>query len=167
MVFSVKKRYLCRMKHKVFYAGLLLLAAFSCTRSKEKQLIQKWNVYHVEFIKTDTGKMGSDPVAAGFEDAMREVMGSMLTNTLYDLHEDGVAQITYNGKTSNATWELKNAGKELIIVNTSAMKKTSKEEYNPKPSIIEHLDDTSMVLMMKSDQSSYQIRLRLSVVKPH
>ncbi len=167
MDFSAKKRYLRRMKQKGFYAVLLLLAALACTRSKEKQLTQKWNVYHVEFIKTDTTKMGSDPVAAGFEDAMREVMGSMLTNTQYDLQDDGAAQITYNGKTSNATWELKNGGKELIIVNTSAMKKTSKEDYTPKPSIIEHIDDTSMVLMMKSDQSSYQIRLRLSAMKPH
>ncbi len=167
MVFSMKKRYLYGMKHKKFYTGLLLLAALSCTSSIEKQLTQKWNVYHVEFIKTDSAKMGSDPVTVGFEDAMREVMGSMLINTQYDLHENGVAQITYNGKTSNATWKLKNAAKELIIVNTSAMKKTSKEDYTPKPSIIEHVDDTSMVLLMKSDQSSYQIRLRLSAVKPH
>jgi hypothetical protein len=39
------------------------------------------------------------------------------------------------------------------------------KKQQPKPAIIERLDDTSMVLMMKADQSSYNVRLLMKEVK--
>src|ERR1043165_7336958 len=149
------------MPKKVIW--LLLSAALlvtACHKSEKDKLCKTWKVTKVDFEKADKNTEGEDSLTAGGEDLMKEVMESMFSSVTYELHPDDSCYIYYNSTLTKGHWQWQNGGKELLIVNYTAAEKDKNNK--PTPFIIEHLDDTSMGLTMKSDQSSYHIRLRLS-----
>jgi hypothetical protein len=87
-------------------------------------------------------------------------MSNMLSNTEYTFNEDGSYDVLYGTNKNKGTWKLEDSGNTLIMTKPDKDKK-----QQPKPAIIERLDDTSMVLMMKADQSSYNVRLLMKEVK--
>lgn len=148
------------MKTGKYTIGLLLLCCISaCGPSRKEQLCHDWKVYRVDFENVNKDTVGKDPLQDGMEEAFKQIMSNMISNTVYHFHEDGSYVVRDEKNERKGEWKLAEGGKELLMKANSG---NANEES--KPALIEHLDDSSMVLLMRSDQSSYDIRLRLSLV---
>jgi hypothetical protein len=144
---------------RVIGAGLLLgMLMYSCDNSREKQLSKTWQVRDVEFEKTDTSSVGHDALLEGGEVLQRQMMENMLGRPTYVLNRDGSCEVSNKGRTNKGRWKLQAGGKELLIVNEGI---SAKEKDHIKPAFIEQLDDTSLTLLLNSEQSSYKVRFRL------
>jgi hypothetical protein len=152
--------YLHIMKQHYILFVLMSVILFACGKKQEEKLCKKWIVYKVDFENIDKDTVGQDPLQTGMEDVFKELMSNMLSNTEYTFNEDGSYDVLYGTNKNKGTWKLEDSGNTLIMTKPDKDKK-----QQPKPAIIERLDDTSMVLMMKADQSSYNVRLLMKEVK--
>jgi hypothetical protein len=147
-----------KLVHLVYV--LFALTIMSCSSKQEDKLCKRWVVYKVDFENINKDTVGQDPLQTGMEDVFKELMSNMLSNTEYTFNEDGTYNVVYGTNTNTGSWKLEDGGQTLIMTKPD---KDNKQQ--PKPASIERLDDTSMVLMMAADQSSYNVRLLMREVK--
>lgn len=148
------------MKQQYFLILFMSVFLFACSKKQEDKLCKHWIVYKVDFESINQDTVGQDPLQTGMEDVFKELMSNMLSNTEYTFNQDGSYQVVYGTNTNNGTWKLEDGGQTLIMT-----KPDKDQKQQPKPATVERLDDTSMVLMMAADQSSYNVRLLMREVK--
>ena len=146
---------------RIVFPVLLIAALASCNKSQKEKLCREWNVYKVDFENIKKDSTGQDELQSGIEDIFKQVMSDKLVNTHYTFAEDGSYRVTYNERVVTGEWKLENQGNTLILHNTGEAEK--KEQ--PKPCLIEQLDDSLMVLHPQADQSTYEVRLLMRAVQ--
>jgi hypothetical protein len=131
--------------------GLLLLFLLSCSSKKEKMLCRRWQVTDVLFIHDTHKRVETDIKNDSAQLVSQTILRDILMKNIYEFHDDGT-YITGNAAANSAgKWKLEGNAIRFILDN----EKEQKEKIIP----YEKLDQDSLILLMKNDQTSFQLKL--------
>lgn len=137
------------MKQLALIAFVLLITA--CTSEQEKMLCKRWQVSDVVFLNEKEATVQSDTMQGNMQRVTTTILKDILMKNIYEFHEDGTYRTGNAAATATGRWEL--TGKAIKFISDSDKEK--KEKVIP----YEKLENDSLILLMKNDQTSFQMKL--------
>lgn len=144
---------------KFFYltlAGALFLLA-SCNNAKEKMLCKRWHVSDVVFINEKEATLQSDTMQGNLQQRTEIILKDVMMKNIYEFKEDGTYLTGNAAANAEGKWELSGTNIKFI----SGEGKDQKEKVVP----IEKLQDDSLVILLKQDQTTMQMKLILTPIQ--
>lgn len=144
---------------KFFYltlVGALFLLA-SCNNAKEKMLCKRWQVSDVVFINEKEATVQSDTMQGDLQQRTEIILKDVMMKNIYEFKDDGTYLTGNAAANAEGKWEL--VGNNIRFI--SAIGKEQKEKVIP----FEKLEDDSLVLLLRQDQTTIQMKLILTPIK--
>ena len=136
--------------------NLLLISAslflfICCGNKQEKMLCKRWQVYHVIFLNEKESLVQSDTMQGNMQKVTENILRDILMKNIYEFHEDGTYKTGNAAASATGKWEL--GGKTInFILDSDKERKEKKIPY-------EKLENDTLILLMKNDQTSFQMKL--------
>lgn len=147
----------CRFN--IIYTLLAIALMVSCGNKREEQLCKTWQVADVVFLNEAQTMVQSDTMQGNMQEVTKEMLSNVLRKNIYEFREDGT-YLTGNAVASaEGKWELE--GKSIRFITEKEGKRTDK--MIP----IDKLQEDTLILLLENDQSSMQMKLVLTPVKPY
>ena len=137
---------------KTFLPFVIIISIlFSCNSKKEKMLCKRWQVVNVIFIhgKDDTKK--TDIKNDSTQVVEQNILRDILMRNIYEFHNDGTYMTGNLAASSGGKWKLDGNAIRFIL--------DSDKERKEKEIPYEKLENDSLILLMKNDQTSFQMKL--------
>jgi hypothetical protein len=131
--------------------SMLLMALMGCSNEREKMLCRRWQVSNVIFLNEKEATRQSDTMQGNMQQVTENILRDILMKNIYEFHDDGTYMTGNSASTSTGKWELH--GKSIRFISDSDKEK--KEKNIP----FEKLEQDSLILLMKNDQTSFQMKL--------
>jgi lipopolysaccharide export LptBFGC system permease protein LptF len=132
----------------------ILLVIASCTSEKERNLCKRWEVKNVIFMNEKTALVQSDTMQGDMQKVTREILRNILMKNIYEFNEDGTYKTGNAAAVSSGRWDLDG--------NTIVFKPESGKDEKEKKVPFEKLTSDSFILVMKNDQTSFELKLVLT-----
>lgn len=136
---------------------IVLVVCLSCNRERTQLLCKRWQVSDVLFLNEQEALVQSDTMQGNLQERTQLLLHDVMMKNLYEFKKDG-SYITGNvSGNSEGEWEW--SGKNIRFISTDAEGK--KEKLVP----VELLTKDSLVVMLKQDQTTLQMKLILTPTK--
>ena len=145
---------------KFFYLTLVgsLFLLVSCNNAKEKMLCKRWQVSDVVFINEKEATVQSDTMQGDMQHRTEIILKDVMMKNIYEFKDDGTYLTGNAAANAEGKWELKGGNINFI----SGEGKDQKEKVVP----IEKLQDDTLIVLLKQDQTTIQLKLILTPIKP-
>lgn len=135
----------------LFIFGMLSWVVMACNGKKEKMLCKRWQMYDVVFLNEKEATVQSDTMQGNMQKVTETILKDILMKNIYEFHEDGTYKTGNAAATSTGKWEFSGDAIKFIADND----KEEKEKIIP----FEKLENDSLIMLMKNDQTSFQMKL--------
>ncbi|AMS27848.1 hypothetical protein AEM51_13285 [Bacteroidetes bacterium UKL13-3] len=144
---------------KFFYSTLVvsLFLLTSCNNAKEKMLCKRWQVSDVLFINEKEAIVQSDTMQGNLQQRTEIILKDVMMKNIYEFRSDGTYLTGNAAANAEGKWEL--SGNNIKFISDNGKEK--KEKIVP----IEKLQDDSLVLLLKQDQTTIQLKLILTPIQ--
>lgn len=144
---------------KFFYSTLLLsvFVLTSCNNAKEQMLCKRWQVSDVVFINEKEATVQSDTMQGNLQKRTEVILKDVMMKNIYEFREDGTYLTGNAAANAEGKWEF--AGNNIRFISDDGKEK--KEKIVP----IEKLQDDSLVVLLKQDQTTIQLKLILTPIQ--
>jgi hypothetical protein len=144
---------------KFFYSTLVvsLFLLTSCNNAKEKILCKRWQVSDVLFINEKEAIVQSDTMQGNLQQRTEIILKDVMMKNIYEFRSDGTYLTGNAAANAEGKWEL--SGNNIKFISDNGKEK--KEKIVP----IEKLQDDSLVLLLKQDQTTIQLKLILTPIQ--
>lgn len=145
---------------KFFYSTLLLsvFVIVSCNNAKEQMLCKRWQVSDVVFINEKEATVQSDTMQGNLQQRTEIILKDVMMKNIYEFKDDGTYLTGNAAANAEGKWEL--TGNNIRFISDDGKEK--KEKIVP----IEKLKDDSLVVLLKQDQTTIQLKLILTPIHP-
>jgi hypothetical protein len=126
----------------------------SCSNEQEKMLCKAWQVSDVVFVNESQSLVQSDTLQGNMQEVTKTLITDVLKKNIHVFNDDGTYLTGNAVAKTEGKWELE--GKSIRFITEKEGKKTDK--IIP----IEKLLKDTLILLMKNDQSSMQMKLILT-----
>lgn len=137
----------------LFLIGTLLILLASCSNKDKKILCKRWQVYDVVFVNEKEATVQSDTMQGNMHKVTETILKDILMKNIYEFNADGTYRTGNAAASATGKWEL--SGKSIRFILDSDKEKKEKEIPYEK------LENDSLILLMKNDQTSFQMKLIL------
>lgn len=120
-------------------------------------LCKRWQIIDVQFIHGKNDKHESDIKNDSIRQVGQQILRNILMKNIYEFHSDGTYMTGNQAASSSGKWELEGDNINFIL-DDDKERKQKKIPY-------EKLENDSLILFMKNDQTSFQMKL-VMVPKP-
>lgn len=134
----------------------LVLVLMACNSKREQQLCKRWQVVDVQFLNAQESIVQSDTMQGNLQQRTQMILRDVMMKNVYEFKHDGT-YITGNAS-GNAEGEWEMSGQNIRFISTSTEGK--KEKIVP----VEKLDDDSLIVLLKQDQTTVQLKLILTPI---
>lgn len=144
---------------KFFYSTLMisLVLLASCNNAKEKMLCKRWQVSDVLFINEKEATVQSDTMQGNLQHRTEIILKDVMMKNIYEFRDDGTYLTGNAAANAEGKWEL--SGNNIKFISDNGEEK--KEKIVP----VEKLQDDSLVLLLKQDQTTIQLKLILTPIQ--
>ncbi|MES2779997.1 MAG: lipocalin family protein [Bacteroidota bacterium] len=145
---------------KFFYltlVGSLFLLA-SCNNAKERMLCKRWQVSDVVFINEKEATVQSDTMQGNLQQRTEIILKDVMMKNIYEFKDDGTYLTGNAAANAEGKWQL--VGDNIKFISDKGNEQ--KEKIVP----VEKLQDDTLVLLLKQDQTTIQMKLILTPIKP-
>jgi hypothetical protein len=144
---------------KFFYSTLVvsLFLLTSCNNAKEKMLCKRWQVSDVLFINEKEAIVQSDTMQGNLQQRTEIILKDVMMKNIYEFRSDGTYLTGNAAANAEGKWEL--SGNNIKFISDNGKEK--KEKIVP----IEKLQDDSLVVLLKQDQTTIQLKLILTPIQ--
>jgi len=125
----------------------------SCSSKERKMLCKRWQVYDVVFMNEKEATLQSDTMQGNIHKVTENILKDILMKNIYEFNADGTYKTGNAAASSTGKWELK--GKSILF--TLDTDKEKKEKEIP----FDKLENDTLIMLMKNDQTSFQMKLVL------
>jgi hypothetical protein len=139
------------MKQIFFIVFAVTVVFTSCQSKKEKMLCRRWQMSDVVFLNEKEALVQSDTMQGNMQQVTESILKDILMKNIYEFNADGTYKTGNAAAASSGKWELLNNS----IMFISDDDKEKKEKIVP----YEKLEEDSLILVMKNDQSSFKMKL--------
>lgn len=136
----------------VFLLALTGLAA--CNSKKEKMLCKRWQVSDVQFINESEAIVQSDTMQGDIQAQTEVVLRDVMMKNIYEFKDDGTYMTGNAAASAGGEWAL--SGNNIRFIS----KDTEGEKTKTVP--IEKLQDDTLIVVLKQDQTTLQMKLILT-----
>jgi len=138
------------MKNILILSSMVLLL-LSCDNKREKALCKRWQMYDVIFINEKEATFQSDTMQGNMQKVTQTILKDILMKNIYEFHDDGTYKTGNAAATATGKWAF--SGNAIKFIADSDKEK--KEKNIP----YEKLEQDTLILLMKNDQTSFQMKL--------
>jgi len=136
-----------------FIISFSFLLLFSCNSKEKKMLCKSWQIADVQFVHSKDDKQQIDITNDSIQHVSQQILRDILMKNIYEFHADGTYMTGNAAASSSGKWALEGNSIKFILDND----KEKKEKKIP----YEKLENDSLILLMKNDQTSFQMKLVL------
>jgi hypothetical protein len=129
----------------------------SCNNAKEKMLCKRWQVSDVVFINEKEATVQSDTMQGNLQQRTEVILKDVMMKNIYEFKEDGTYLTGNAAANAEGKWEL--TGNNIKFVSGAG--KEQKEKVVP----VEKLQDDSLVILLKQDQTTMQMKVILTPIQ--
>jgi hypothetical protein len=140
-----------KMKRIVYIIISTVLFLTACQSKKEKILCKRWQMSNVVFLNEKEAMVQSDTMQGNMQQVTESILKDILMKNIYEFNSDGTYKTGNAAATATGKWELVNDAIRFI----SDTDKEKKDKIIP----LEKLEDDSLILIMRNDQSSFKMKL--------
>lgn len=140
----------------VTLAGILLILG-ACNNAKEKMLCKRWQVSDVIFINEKETAVQSDTMQGNLQQRTEIILRDVMMKNIYEFKDDGTYLTGNAAANAEGEWEL--AGNNIRFISQKG------DEQKEKIVPVEKLQDDSLVLLLKQDQTTLQMKLILTPIR--
>jgi hypothetical protein len=133
---------------------LALIGFAACNGKREKMLCKRWQVSDVLFINESEAIVQSDTMQGNMQVQTELMLRDVMMKNIYEFKEDGT-YMTGNAAAS-ATGEWAFSGNNIRFISENS--EGQKEKIVP----IEKLQDDTLIVVLKQDQTTIQMKLILT-----
>jgi hypothetical protein len=146
------------MKFSFSYITLLcLLILAGCSNKKEQMLCKRWQVSDVIFINEKESIVQSDTMQGDLQKRTEIILRDVMMKNIYEFKDDGTYLTGNAAANSEGKWEL--SGNNIRFISDKG--KEQKEKIVP----IEKLQEDSLILLLKQDQTTLDMKIILTPIK--
>jgi hypothetical protein len=146
------------MTNKWYFTLVLLglLGLASCNSKREKMLCKRWQVSNVLFINETEAIVQSDTMQGNMQQRTELMLKDVMMKNIYEFKEDGTYMTGNAAASSGGEWAF-SANNIRFMMDT---KEGKKEKIVP----IEKLQDDTLIVLLKQDQTTIQMKLILTPI---
>lgn len=144
------------MKIIAFLLPMLLLLV-GCSNQKEKLLCKQWQVSDVVFINEKEALVQSDTMQGDLQKQTEMMLREVMMKNIYEFKDDGTYRTGNAAASSEGEWEL--SGNNIRFI--SHHNGEEKEKKFP----IEKLQEDTLVVVLRDDQTTVPMKLVLTPIK--
>lgn len=138
-----------------FTLVLLCLIGFAaCNGKREKMLCKRWQVSDVQFINESEAMVQSDTMQGNMQLRTEMMLKDVMMKNIYEFKDDGTYMTGNVAASSGGQWAFSGNNIRFII--------DDKEEKKEKIVPIEKLQDDTLIVLLKQDQTTIQMKLILT-----
>jgi hypothetical protein len=137
----------------LFLTGVLLVLLISCSNKEKKFLCKRWQVYDVVFVNEKEATVQSDTMQGNIHKVTENILKDILMKNIYEFNADGTYKTGNAAASSTGKWELNR--KSILFTLDNDKEKKGKEIP------FEKLVNDTLIMLMKNDQTSFQMKLIL------
>ncbi|MES2558548.1 MAG: hypothetical protein V4590_02330 [Bacteroidota bacterium] len=134
-----------------------LFMLVSCNNAKEQMLCKRWQVSDVVFINEKEATLQSDTMQGNLQERTEIILRDVMMKNIYEFRDNGTYLTGNAAANAEGEWEL--AGNNIRFI--SGKGKEQKEKIVP----VEKLQEDSLVLLLKQDQTTIQMKLILTPIR--
>jgi hypothetical protein len=146
------------MTNKWYFTLVLLglLGLASCNGKREKMLCKRWQVSNVLFINETEAMVQSDTMQGNMQHRTELMLRDVMMKNIYEFKDDGTYMTGNAAASSGGEWAFSGNNIRFIIDN----KEDKKEKMVP----IEKLQEDTLIVLLKQDQTTIQMKLILTPI---
>lgn len=146
------------MKFSFSYITLVcLLILAGCSSKKEQMLCKRWQVSDVIFLNEKEATVQSDTMQGDMLQRTEIILKDVMMKNIYEFKEDGTYLTGNAAANSEGKWEL--TGNNIRFISNHGNEQ--KEKIVP----IEKLQDDSLVILLKQDQTTLHMKVILTPIR--
>jgi len=131
-----------------------MIVLMSCNGKQKKMLCKRWQVYDVVFMNEKEATVQSDTMQGNMHKVTESILKDILMKNIYEFNADGTYKTGNAAASSTGRWKLNNRSIEFTL-------DTDKDQKG-KDIPFEKLEDDTLIMLMKNDQTSFQLKLILT-----
>ena len=116
-------------------------------------LCKRWQVYDVVFMNEKEATVQSDTMQGNMQKVTENILKDILMKNIYEFNTDGTYKTGNAAASATGKWELNGNSIKFIL--------DSDKEKKEKEIPFEKLENDTLIMLMKNDQTSFQMKLIL------
>jgi hypothetical protein len=145
------------MKLSFLDLSLACLLLVACTNKKEQMLCKRWQVSDVIFLNEKEATVQSDTMQGNMLERTEIILKDVMMKNIYEFKDDGTYLTGNAAANAGGEWEL--SGNNIRFISKKGDEK--KEKIVP----IEQLQEDTLVLLLKQDQTTLDMKLILTPIR--
>ncbi|MEI6596162.1 MAG: hypothetical protein WCO28_11415 [Bacteroidota bacterium] len=137
----------------LFFILITFLLLTSCSNKEKKMLCKRWQVYDVIFMNEKEATVQSDTMQGNMHKVTETILKDILMKNIYEFNSDGTYKTGNAAASATGKWELHGKAIKFIL--------DSDKEEKEKEIPFEKLENDTLIMLMKNDQTSFQMKLIL------
>jgi hypothetical protein len=146
-------------KKQAYLLILMALIGFaSCNNKRERMLCKRWQVSDVLFINEKEAMVQSDTMQGNLQQQTEMMLRDVMMKNIYEFKDDGTYMTGNAAASASGQWAFSGDNIQFISDRTDGEKK--------KLVPIEKLKEDTLIVVLKHDQTTLQMKLILIPLKP-
>lgn len=137
----------------LFLISISIFLLVSCSSKQKKMLCKRWQVYDVVFMNEKEATVQSDTMQGNMQKVTENILKDILMKNIYEFNTDGTYKTGNAAASATGKWELNGNSIKFIL--------DSDKEKKEKEIPFEKLENDTLIMLMKNDQTSFQLKLVL------
>ena len=133
---------------------LVITGLISCNNKREKMLCKRWQVSDVLFINEAEAMVQSDTMQGNIQAQTELILKDVMMKNIYEFKDDGTYMTGNAAATATGEWAFSGNNIRFISENSEGQK--------TKIVPIEKLQDDTLIVVLKQDQTTIQMKLILT-----
>jgi hypothetical protein len=133
---------------------LLFIGLTACNNKREKMLCKRWQVSDVQFINESEAMKQSDTMQGNIQAQMEIVLRDVMMKNIYEFKDDGTYMTGNAAASAKGEWAFSGDNIRFISDQTDGQK--------TKIVPIEKLQEDTLIVVLKQDQTTIQMKLVLT-----
>lgn len=133
---------------------LLITGLASCNNKREKMLCKRWQVSDVQFINEAEAMVQSDTMQGNMQAKTELILKDVMMKNIYEFKDDGTYMTGNAAATASGEWAF--SGNNIRFISDHA------EGQKTKVVPIEKLQEDTLIVVLKQDQTTIQMKLILT-----
>lgn len=139
---------------RILIPFIVVMLFSSCHNKQKENLCKTWQVSDVIFLNEAESLVQSDTMQGNIQEVTKTLISDVLKKNIHQFNSDGTYLTGNAAAESEGKWELQ--GQSILFISEKDGKK------NEKIIPFEKLTKDTFIMIMKSDQSSMQMKLILT-----
>ncbi len=135
---------------------LSIISLFGCNGKREKMLCKRWQVSDVQFINESEAMVQSDTMQGNMQLQTEMMLRDVMMKNIYEFKDDGTYMTGNAAASSGGEWAF--SGNNIRFIMDG--KEGKKEKMVP----LEKLQDDTLIVLLKQDQTTIQMKLVLTPI---